>query len=160
MRGAQKTKQGAAANRGSPLSVVSFGLLPLAGRSLLCGRLFCGRLFSGRSLFCRGLLCGGRFLCGSRLDGDFLCGRSLKDVCLFRCGLFCGDLFGLLSRLRGLFLGGKALFATDLARAKPRFAKLAAKSFRVDERRIGLTSHDEDGKEQRRAYSLLVVERA
>ena len=61
---------------------------------------------------------------------------------------------------RHLAPGGKALFATDLARAKPRFAKLAAKSFRVDERRIGLTSHDEDGKEQRRAYSLLVVERA
>lgn len=61
---------------------------------------------------------------------------------------------------RHLAPGGKALFATDLARAKPHFAKLAAKSFRVDERRIGLTSHDEDGKEQRRAYSMLVVERA
>lgn len=61
---------------------------------------------------------------------------------------------------RHLAPGGKAVFATDLARAKPHFAKLAAKSFRVEERRIGLTSRDEDGKEQRRAYSLLVVERA
>lgn len=61
---------------------------------------------------------------------------------------------------RHLAPGGKAVFATDLARAKPHFAKLAAKNFRVDERRIGLTSRDEDGREQRRAYSLLVVERA
>ena len=61
---------------------------------------------------------------------------------------------------RHLAPGGKAVFATDLARAKPHFGKLAAKTFHVDERRIGLTSRDQEGKEQRRAYSILVVERA
>ena len=61
---------------------------------------------------------------------------------------------------RHLAPGGKALFCTDLARAKPHFAKLAAKSFKLTEGRIGVKSRDEDGEEQRRIYSILILERA
>ncbi|MBD5538585.1 MAG: methyltransferase domain-containing protein [Desulfovibrio sp.] len=60
---------------------------------------------------------------------------------------------------RHLAPGGKALFCTDLARAKPRFAKLAAKSFAVQEGKIGVKSRDEDGAEQRRVYSICILER-
>ncbi len=60
---------------------------------------------------------------------------------------------------RHLAPGGKALFCTDLARAKPHFAKLAAKSFKLMEGRIGVKSRDEDGEEQRRIYSILILER-
>ncbi|MBD5627607.1 MAG: methyltransferase domain-containing protein [Desulfovibrio sp.] len=60
---------------------------------------------------------------------------------------------------RHLAPGGKALFCTDLARAKPRFAKLAAKSFNVQEGKIGVKSRDEDGAEQRRIYSVCILER-
>lgn len=60
---------------------------------------------------------------------------------------------------RHLAPGGKALFCTDLARAKPRFARLAAKSFAVQEGRIGVKSRDEDGAEQRRIYSICILER-
>ena len=61
---------------------------------------------------------------------------------------------------RHLAPGGKALFCTDLARAKPHFTKLAAKSFKLTEGRIGVKSRDEDGEEQRRIYSILILERA
>ncbi|MDE6735786.1 MAG: methyltransferase domain-containing protein [Desulfovibrio sp.] len=60
---------------------------------------------------------------------------------------------------RHLAPGGKALFCTDLARAKPRFAKLAAKSFNVQEGKIGVKTRDEDGAEQRRIYSVCILER-
>ncbi|MBE6441754.1 MAG: methyltransferase domain-containing protein [Desulfovibrio desulfuricans] len=60
---------------------------------------------------------------------------------------------------RHLAPGGKAFFCTDIARAKPRFAKLAAGTFRVTEGHIGVTAHDEDGGEQRRIYSILILER-
>lgn len=60
---------------------------------------------------------------------------------------------------RHLAPGGKALFCTDLARAKPHFVKLAAKSFKLMEGRIGVKSRDEDGEEKRRIYSILILER-
>ena len=58
-----------------------------------------------------------------------------------------------------LELGGKAVFCTDMARAKPHFAKLAAKTFQVQEGHIGVKSQDADGKEQRRIYVLHILER-
>lgn len=61
---------------------------------------------------------------------------------------------------RHLANGGKAVFCTDTARAKPRFAKQAAKYFKITERRAGITSHDAEGREQRRVYDILVLERA
>lgn len=61
---------------------------------------------------------------------------------------------------RHLAPGGKALFCTDLARTKPHFAKLAARSFKLAQGRIGVTSRDEDGEEQRRLYSILILERS
>lgn len=60
---------------------------------------------------------------------------------------------------RHLAPGGSALFCTDLARAKPRFAKLAAKSFAVQEGKIGVKSRDADGTEQRRVYNICILER-
>ena len=60
---------------------------------------------------------------------------------------------------RHLAPGGKALFCTDMARAQPHFAKLAAKTFTITEGHIGLTAHDEDGQDQRRLYSILILER-
>ncbi|MBQ9405645.1 MAG: 50S ribosomal protein L11 methyltransferase [Desulfovibrio sp.] len=60
---------------------------------------------------------------------------------------------------RHLAPGGKAFFCTDMARAKPRFAKLAAKCFHVSEGHIGVTTHDDDGLEQRRIYNILILER-
>ena len=60
---------------------------------------------------------------------------------------------------RHLAPGGKALFCTDMARAKPHFAKLAAKTFKVTEGRIGVKTHDDNGEEQRRIYSILILER-
>lgn len=61
---------------------------------------------------------------------------------------------------RHLAPGGKALFCTDLARPKPHFTRLAAKSFKVTEGRVGVKSRDEGGEEQRRVYSILILERA
>lgn len=61
---------------------------------------------------------------------------------------------------RHLAPDGKALFCTDLARTKPHFAKLAARSFKLAQGRIGVTSRDEDGEEQRRLYSILILERS
>lgn len=61
---------------------------------------------------------------------------------------------------RHLRPGGKAFFCTDMARAKPRFAKQAAKSFKVTEGHLGLKSTDEQGQEQRRIYSILILEHA
>ena len=60
---------------------------------------------------------------------------------------------------RHLAPGGKAVFCTDMARAKPHFAKLAAKTFQVQEGHIGVKSQDADGKEQRRIYVLHILER-
>lgn len=76
--------------------------------------------------------------------------------------LYLDDLHRPLLKFVGRHLapGGKALFCTDLARAKPHFAKLAARSFKITEGRIGVKSRDEDGEEQRRVYSILILERA
>lgn len=55
---------------------------------------------------------------------------------------------------------GKAMFCTDMARAKPRFAKLAARSFRVTEGHVGVKSTDAEEGEQRRIYGILILEKA
>ena len=60
---------------------------------------------------------------------------------------------------RHLAPGGKAVFCTDMARAKPHFAKLAARTFQVQEGHIGVKSQDGDGNEQRRIYVLHILER-
>ena len=59
---------------------------------------------------------------------------------------------------RHLKPGGKAFFCTDMARHKPRFAKLAGKSFKLTEGHLGLKSRDGDGTEQRRIYNILILE--
>ena len=60
---------------------------------------------------------------------------------------------------RHLAPGGKAFFCTDVARAKPHFGKIAAKTFKITEGRIGVKSQDENGEEERRLYSILILER-
>lgn len=76
--------------------------------------------------------------------------------------LYLDELHGPLLKFtaRHLAPGGKALFCTDMARAKPHFAKLAAKSFTVTEGRVGVKSRDEDGREQRRLYAIVILERS
>lgn len=54
---------------------------------------------------------------------------------------------------RNLAPGGKALFCTDIARLKPRFQKLAAKNFLVNEGRVAIKG------DERRIYSILSLER-
>lgn len=61
---------------------------------------------------------------------------------------------------RHLAPGGKAFFCTDMARNKPSFATLAAKHFKVTEGHIGVKAHDDENKEQRRIYSILILEQA
>lgn len=60
---------------------------------------------------------------------------------------------------RRLAPDGKALFCTDMARLKPRFKKLAEKEFKVQEGHIGVKSVDEAGKDQRKIYNILILER-
>lgn len=60
---------------------------------------------------------------------------------------------------RHLAPGGKALFCTDMARLKPHFARMAAKTFTVTEGHVGLKGTDDSGKEERRVYSILILER-
>ena len=60
---------------------------------------------------------------------------------------------------RRLAPDGKAFFCTDIARLKPHFKKLAAKSFKVQEGHIGMKSEDENG-EQRKIYNILILEKA
>lgn len=73
--------------------------------------------------------------------------------------LYLDDLHRPLLKFVQRFLapGGKALFCTDVARLKPRFAKLASKMFTVTQGHIGVKSHDE-GKEQRRVYNITILE--
>ena len=75
--------------------------------------------------------------------------------------LYLDSLHRPLLRFLARFLapGGKAVFCTDVARAKPRFARLAGRSFKVSERHVGVRSQDEEGAEDRRLYSILTVER-
>lgn len=75
--------------------------------------------------------------------------------------LYLDELHGPLLKFtaRHLSPGGKALFCTDMARAKPHFAKLAAKSFKLTEGRVGVKSREQDGREQRRLYAVLILER-
>lgn len=54
---------------------------------------------------------------------------------------------------RHLAPGGKAFFCSDLARPKPRFQKLAAKDFAVQEGKIRLSGSEN------RIYSILILER-
>lgn len=60
---------------------------------------------------------------------------------------------------RVLAPGGQAIFCTDLARAKPRFAKLARDKFKITENKIGVKTVDEEGKPGIRGYEMLVLER-
>lgn len=55
-------------------------------------------------------------------------------------------------------LSGKAFFCTDLKRYKPRFNKLAAKTFHVTEGCIGVKSSDGNG-EDRRIYNITILEK-
>ena len=64
----------------------------------------------------------------------------------------------------GILLGfslGSLLLTFALRRRDPSgyFAKLAAKTFKVTEGRIGVKTHDDNGEEQRRIYSILILER-
>ncbi|MBR4741653.1 MAG: 50S ribosomal protein L11 methyltransferase [Desulfovibrio sp.] len=52
---------------------------------------------------------------------------------------------------------GVALFCTDRARHKPHFAKLAKKTFSLQEGHIGIKSTDDAGKEERRIFDIYVV---
>lgn len=54
---------------------------------------------------------------------------------------------------------GKALFCIDMARAKPRFKKLASRVFSVREGNIGVKSIDDSGETQRRVYTILILEK-
>lgn len=63
---------------------------------------------------------------------------------------------------RFLVSGGKAFFCTDLARLKPHFQKQAARHlphFHMTEGKIGVKSTDTDGSEQRRIFSILILEK-
>ncbi len=75
--------------------------------------------------------------------------------------LYLEDLFRPLLKFldRQLKAQGKALFCTDLGRVKPRFAKLAAKDFRIQEGKIAVKSLDEEGNSQGRIYSVLILEK-
>lgn len=55
--------------------------------------------------------------------------------------------------------GGRAVFCADVARAKPKFRKMAEKNFVVREVRIGAVSRDEQNKEEKRVYTTLILER-
>lgn len=59
---------------------------------------------------------------------------------------------------RRLAENGRACLCSDLARAKPRFKKLAEKYFRLTEGHIGVKSMEE-GREERRIYNMLILER-
>ena len=54
---------------------------------------------------------------------------------------------------RRLAPGGKAVFCTDIARLKPRFAKLARQKFDVEEGHVGLKASDGE----RHIYNMLIV---
>lgn len=63
---------------------------------------------------------------------------------------------------KGLSSGGRAFFCTDLARLKPKFQKLALKylpHFKMQEGKIGLKRAGEDGKEERRIFSIIILEK-
>jgi len=63
---------------------------------------------------------------------------------------------------RCLVPGGKAFFCTDLARLKPRFQKLAAKHlphFNIQEGKIGVKISGFADGEQRRVFSILILEK-
>lgn len=74
--------------------------------------------------------------------------------------LYLDDLHRPLLKFVDRFLAphGKALFCTDIARLKPRFAKLAAQNFKVSQGHIGVKSEDA-GLEQRRVYNITILER-
>lgn len=60
---------------------------------------------------------------------------------------------------RHLAPGGRAVFGTDLARGKPRFARLAQKYFKVEKRHVAMTAGDGDGGRDRRIHEILILER-
>lgn len=59
---------------------------------------------------------------------------------------------------RHLAKNGKAFFCSDLSRARPRFQKLAARTFRTTEGKVGLKSIAGE-EEERRIYSILILEK-
>lgn len=61
---------------------------------------------------------------------------------------------------RRLSRDGQAYFCTDIARLKPNFKKLAQKSFHVSEGHIRVKSQAHDGKEERRIYNILILEKS
>lgn len=75
--------------------------------------------------------------------------------------LYLDDLHRPLLKFVGRHLAnnGRAFFCTDRARAKPAFKKLAAAHFQTREGAIGVKSRDEDGKEQRRVFDILILEK-
>lgn len=58
---------------------------------------------------------------------------------------------------RHLAEGGQAVFCTDMARGKPRFAKKAAKRFKVQELYVPGSHTTEEGEVQKRLYNLTVL---
>ena len=58
---------------------------------------------------------------------------------------------------RHLKPAGLGLFCTDHARQKPHFAKLAKKSFELQEGHIGVKTTGDDGQIERRIYDILII---
>lgn len=72
--------------------------------------------------------------------------------------LYLDDLHRPLLKFLGRHLQGQAFFCTDIARHKPRFARLAAKNFHVREGCVGVKSSGADG-EERRVYNITILEK-
>lgn len=94
-----------------------------------------------------------------RRQGDPL--PEKQDIIAASEILYLDDLHSPLLKFadRNLAEDGKAFFCTDMARLKPHFKKLAAKNFAIQEGHIGVKTQDDDGCEQRRVYSVLILER-
>ena len=60
---------------------------------------------------------------------------------------------------RHLAQDGQAVFCTDMARRKPHFAKKAAKRFTVSELYLPGSFTNDEGEEQKRLYSLCIVQK-
>lgn len=102
---------------------------------------------------------GVRHLDVSRKSAGF---SGLFDIIAASELLYLDDLHRPLLKFLGRHLrpGGKALFCTDLARAKPRFAKLAAREFALREGRVGVRASgpgEEDG--QPRVFNIIILEK-
>ena len=60
--------------------------------------------------------------------------------------------------LRHLKADGTALFCTDYARRQPHFTKLAGHDFTCNEGHIGVRARNEEGEEERRLYTITVLQ--